>query len=86
MMPVEGSTKIVNFMTPGAGAFVLGHGHIVKMQYFFSFSCLHLGMDQTNLVCSNDVKGRVYRNCKFHDPRGLGSYAKAWSYSGTSKW
>ena len=38
MMTMERSTKIVNFMTPGAGVLVLGHGHIshiVKMHYFF---------------------------------------------------
>ena len=38
MMTKEGSTKIVNFMTPGAGILVLGHdhiSHIVKMHYFF---------------------------------------------------
>ena len=32
------ATKIVNFMTPGAGVLVLGRGHIshkVKMHYFF---------------------------------------------------
>ena len=37
MMTKEGSTKIVNFMTPGAGVLVLGCGHasqIVKMHYF----------------------------------------------------
>ena len=28
MMTKEGSTKIVNFITPGAGVLVLGHGHI----------------------------------------------------------
>ena len=28
MMTKEGSTKIVNFMTPEAGVFVLGCGHI----------------------------------------------------------
>ena len=27
-MTKEGSTKIVNFMTPGAGVLVLGRGHI----------------------------------------------------------
>ena len=27
-MTKEGSSKIVNFMTPGAGVLVLGHGHI----------------------------------------------------------
>ena len=40
MMTKEGSTIFVNFMTPGAGVLVLGHGHIshihvVKMHYFF---------------------------------------------------
>ena len=38
MMTKEGVTKIVNYMTPGAGVLVLGHGHIcyiVKMHYFF---------------------------------------------------
>ena len=38
MMTKEGSTKIVNFMTPAAGVHVLGHGqicHIVKMLSFF---------------------------------------------------
>ena len=37
-MTKEGSFKIVNFMTPGAGVLVLGHGHIshiVKLHYFF---------------------------------------------------
>ena len=38
MIIKEGSTKIVNFMTPKAGVLVLEHGHtshIVKMLYFF---------------------------------------------------
>ena len=38
-MTKEGSTKIVNFMTPGAGVLCyIGHGHIshnVKLHYFF---------------------------------------------------
>ena len=36
MMTKEGSTKIVQFMTPGIGVLMLGRGHIihiVKMQY-----------------------------------------------------
>ena len=35
-MTKEGSTEIVNGITPGAGVLVLGHGHlshIVKMHY-----------------------------------------------------
>ena len=37
MMTKEGFTKIVNFMTPGAGVLVLGRTvcHMVKMHYFF---------------------------------------------------
>ena len=38
MMTEEGSTKIVNFVTPGTGVLVLGCGHIshmVKMHHFF---------------------------------------------------
>ena len=37
MITKEGSTKIVNFMTPGAVVLVLGRGcisHIVKLHYF----------------------------------------------------
>ena len=43
-MTKKGSTKIVNFMTPGAGVFVLGRGHIshlVKMHYFFKNHLLY---------------------------------------------
>ena len=36
MTTKEKSTKVVNFMTPGAGVLVLWHGHIVKIQYFVS--------------------------------------------------
>ena len=28
MMTKEGSTKIINLMTPGVGVMMLGHGHI----------------------------------------------------------
>ena len=38
MMTMEVSTKIVTFMTPGAGVLAIGCGHIshiVKMHYFF---------------------------------------------------
>ena len=42
-MMTKESTKIVKFylITPGAGVFVLGRGHIVNMQYFSSSSNLH---------------------------------------------
>ena len=67
MMTKEGSTKIVNFMTPGAGVLVLGRdhiSHIVKMHYFFkNLSSLFPVRDQTNYVYSIDDQGRVYQNC-----------------------
>ena len=59
MMTKEGSTKIVNFMSPGAGVLVLGGGRTVKIEYFFSFSCLQRGMNQTDYVLysNDDLKG-----------------------------
>ena len=33
MMTKKGSTKIVNFLAPGALVFVLRLGHIVKMKF-----------------------------------------------------
>ena len=60
-MTKEGSTKIINFMTPGTGVLVLGHGHmshIVKMHFFFSnHSTLLPGIVQRNQICSNDDQG-----------------------------
>ena len=81
MMTNVGSTKIVNFMTAGAGVPVLGCGHIcliVKMHP----SSLLLGTDQTNYVYYDDDQGRVYQNYEFNDLRGRG--ARVWpsmSYS-----
>ena len=46
MIIKEGSTKIVNFMTPVAGVLALGRGyisHIVKMHYFFKNLFLYYG-------------------------------------------
>ena len=42
MMSRVGSTKIVNFMTPGAGVLVF-KSYIVKMHYFFEFLFLYSG-------------------------------------------
>ena len=71
MMTKEGFTKIVNFMTPGVGVFVLGRGHInhtvkyiISLKIFFQLP----GINQTNQACSNHDQGRVYQNCKFHNP------------------
>ena len=44
MMTKEGITKIVNFITPGAGVLVLGLGHVshkVKMNYVFKSLLLY---------------------------------------------
>ena len=41
MMTKEDSTKMINFMTPGAGVLVLGHdhkSHIVKIHHFYKKS------------------------------------------------
>ena len=43
MMTKEGSTKIVNLMTPGAGVFVLGHGlTIYVMKITMKITIIHL--------------------------------------------
>ena len=46
--------RVVNFMNPGAGVLVLGHGHISyigEMHYFFKkSSSLVLGIDQANYI------------------------------------
>ena len=42
MMTKEGSTKIVNFMTPGAGALVLGCGHISHYSEYVLSSTLSI--------------------------------------------
>ena len=51
MMTKEGSTKILTFITPGAGVLALGCGrisHIVKMHYFFKNLLLYSQSIQTN--------------------------------------
>ena len=56
MMTKEGSTKIVNFMTPRAGFLVLGYGHInhklVKVHYFLKNLLLysHVYIRQTKNI------------------------------------
>ena len=81
-MTKEGFTKIVNSISPEAGALVLGRGNIVKIQYFLSPSCL---MDQTNLVCTYIYydQGRVNRNCNIYDPLGRGCFATSWGGGGS---
>ena len=55
------------------------------MHYFFKICSLLPGIDRTNQVCSNDDKGRVYLNYKFHDPWGRGSCARMWPYTSYSE-
>ena len=44
MITKEGSTKIVNFMTPRAGVLVLGHGHL-------RLSLESVGINMFKLMC-----------------------------------
>ena len=77
--------EIVNFMTPHPKGRNCG-GKKCKIDVFLKKSSSLLpGIDQTNQVCSNDDQGRVYQNCKFHDPRGRGSCARVWPYKSWSK-
>ena len=83
MMTKEGSTKIVNFMTPGAKVLVLGYGHeshIVKIHYFNKNFLLYLGaqIKQTKYIV-------IMINCKFHKPRDRVSCARVWPYESYSK-
>ena len=90
MMTKEGSAKIVNFMTPRAGdrscARVWPYKSYSENALFLEkSSSLFPGKDQTNQVCSSDDQGRVYQNCKFHDPSGRGSCARVWPYKSYSE-
>ena len=76
MITKEGSTKILNFMTPGAGILALGCGHIsliVKMHYSLKNLFLYIPawIRHTIKVYSDDDNGRVNPNYKFYDPRWL---------------
>ena len=51
MMTKEGSTKIVDFMTLGAGVRMLGHGHIshiVKLHYSLNNLLLYSQTHRSN--------------------------------------
>ena len=59
MMTKEGSTKIVTFMTPGAGVLVLARGnisHIVKLHYFFKYSQAVIEGPKENKTSVNKFK------------------------------
>ena len=54
MMTKDGSTKIVTYMTPGAGVLVLGFGHIshiVKMHYFFKKNFFFTPRHRSDKLC-----------------------------------
>ena len=76
MMTKEGSTKIVNFITPGQGFFAGAWPHKSYSEnalFLWKSSSLLPGIDQTNSVLySSDDQGSLYmyQNCKFHEPRG----------------
>ena len=65
MMTKEGSTKIVNFITPGAGV-VLGHGHI-SLKIFSN-----PGHRSDKLSLCNADQETAYQHCKFYDHQGRG--------------
>ena len=80
MMTKEGSTKILNFMTPEAGVLALGSGHIshisyiVKMHYFFKKNLLLFSqawIRQIKYLVMITKKGFT---------QGWGSDVRAWPY------
>ena len=61
MMTKEGSTKIIIFMTLGAGILVLGCGHMSYSEnalFLLKSSSLLPGICQINYLCSNDDQGK----------------------------
>ena len=83
MMTKEGSKKIENFMTPGAGVLVQGRehiSHIVKMHYFFKNLLLNSQalIRQTKYVVMMTKEGST-KIINFMTP-GQGSCARVWPY------
>ena len=79
MMTKEGSTKIINFMTPGVGLLVLGRGHII-----YTVKLYKPGIDQTN-KCLVMMTKEGSTKFVIYDPRGRGSFARAWPYKSYSE-
>ena len=83
MMTKEGSTKTVNFMTPGAGVLVFGRGHVS-----YSENALFLKKSSSLLPCIiRQTKSRVMmtkegstKKYNFHDSLGRGFCARVWPY------
>ena len=70
MMSKEGSTKIVNFMTPGQGFCARAWPYKSYSENALLLENIFLptlpGMVQTNKIFSNDDQGRFYQIRKFH--------------------
>ena len=63
MMAEEESTRIVNFMTPGVGVFLLRFGHIGYIgiiNYFYEILLFYSKAQIRQTEVSIDVQGRVY--------------------------
>ena len=73
MMTKERSTKIVTFMTPGAGVQCARawpfKSYSENALFLFKSSSLLPGINQTNYVYRNDDQGRVYQIVTFMTPR-----------------
>ena len=55
---------------------------IVKFMYFFE----KMSSQPSSIhVYSNNDQWRIYQNCKFHDAKGRGSYARVWPNKSYSK-
>ena len=62
MMTKEGFTKIVNFMTPGVGVLMLGHGHIVNYTEYVLSSTLSIYFTLIAIVLKDYDAAFLY-NC-----------------------
>ena len=83
-MNKEGSTKIINFLTPGAGVLVLRHGHtshILKMHYFFKILLLYSqALNRQTMYIVMMTKEESTKNVNFMNRLGRGSCVRVLSY------
>ena len=89
MLTKEGSTKIVNFMTLGAGVLVLGCGHIshlMKIHYFFTNLLLYSGawFRQTKCIVMMTKEGST-KIVNFMTPGAGVLVARVWPYKSYSE-
>ena len=76
-MTIEGSNKIVNVMTPGQGSFARAWPFKSYTEIAFIYFLKKLLHNQ-ELIRQTERTVRVYQTCKFYDPQGMGSFARAW--------